>query len=194
MYGQFVDAAITGHVNLGSTITPKVNLMLKHVWWQMENIEGGGVGNKMEDWVEKQHQAGKQERICFCTVNNLQHHAKARAWVIHPNSDPVVISKMLEVDGASKRKFTGGRSKKEGIEKLREMERHAKRLKTLNESCIITKKEEQKSLTLLRILSLANDTKAKPEGSTISRVGGGGQIGEPITKSPLRPNAFPLRN
>jgi len=28
--------------------------------WQMENIPGG-LGDKMEDWVEKQHQMGKQE-------------------------------------------------------------------------------------------------------------------------------------
>jgi hypothetical protein len=66
----------------------------------------------MEDWVEKQHQVGKQEWIHFCMVNSLQHCAKARAWIIHRNSDPVVISKMQEVDGALKHKFTGERAKK----------------------------------------------------------------------------------
>ena len=59
-YQQFVDAAVIGHVSLGLTITPKAHLMLKHVRWQMENIPGG-LGDKMEDWVEKQHQMGKQE-------------------------------------------------------------------------------------------------------------------------------------
>ncbi len=48
MFRQFVDAAVTGHVNLGLTITPKVHLMLKHVWWQMKNIRGGLV-YKIED-------------------------------------------------------------------------------------------------------------------------------------------------
>jgi hypothetical protein len=51
---------VTGHVNLGLTITPKVHLMLKHVWWQTEDTRGG-LGDKMEDWDEKQHQIGKQE-------------------------------------------------------------------------------------------------------------------------------------
>ena len=44
-YQQFVDAAVIGHVSLGLTITPKAHLMLKHVWWQMENIPGG-LGDK----------------------------------------------------------------------------------------------------------------------------------------------------
>jgi hypothetical protein len=38
MYGQFVDAAVTGHVNLELTIASKVHLMLKHIWWQIKNI------------------------------------------------------------------------------------------------------------------------------------------------------------
>ena len=59
-YGRFVDAPVTGHVNIGLTITPKVHLMLKHVQWPIENI-GGELCDKMEDWVEKQHQMGKQE-------------------------------------------------------------------------------------------------------------------------------------
>jgi hypothetical protein len=69
-YQQFVDAAVNGHVSLGLTITPKVHLMLKHVRWQMENIEGG-LGAKVEDWVGKQHQMGKQEQAQFCTMKNL---------------------------------------------------------------------------------------------------------------------------
>jgi hypothetical protein len=111
MYRQFVDASVTGHVNLGLTITPRVHFMLKHVWWQMENIRGG-FGNKMEDWVEKQHQVGKQERACFRTMKNLQHCANVRAWVIYCNLDLVVISQMLEVDGESKHKFNGKRAER----------------------------------------------------------------------------------
>jgi hypothetical protein len=58
--GQFVEAAVAGHFQLGLNVTPKVHLMLKHVRLQMVNIDGG-LGNKMEDWVEKQHQMGKRE-------------------------------------------------------------------------------------------------------------------------------------
>ena len=32
--------------------------MLEHIEWQMTNI-WGGVGDKMEDWVERLHQDGK---------------------------------------------------------------------------------------------------------------------------------------
>ncbi len=70
----------------------------------MENIEGG-LGAKMEDWVEKQHQMGKQEQARFCKMENLQHCSDARARVAHHNSDPVAIAQMLKVDGASKHKF-----------------------------------------------------------------------------------------
>jgi len=59
-YQKFVDAAVSAHVSLGLTITPKAHLMLKYLRWQMENIPGG-LGDKMVDWVEKQHQMGKQE-------------------------------------------------------------------------------------------------------------------------------------
>jgi hypothetical protein len=87
--------------------------MLKHVRWQMENIPGG-LGDKMEDWVEKQHQMGKQERARFCTMKNLQHRSDARARVVHRNSDPVVIAQTLKVDGVSKRKCKSKTRDKEG--------------------------------------------------------------------------------
>jgi hypothetical protein len=58
-YQQYVKAAVMGHVTLGLTITPKVYLMFKHVRWQMDNIKGE-LGDKMEDWIEKVHQVGKQ--------------------------------------------------------------------------------------------------------------------------------------
>ena len=43
--------------------------MLKHVEWQMTNIKGG-LGDKMEDWVEWLHQTGMRMRQRFCTVQN----------------------------------------------------------------------------------------------------------------------------
>jgi hypothetical protein len=58
-FQQFVKANVIGHVNLGLSITPKLHLMFKHVRWHMDNIKGG-LGNKMEDWIKKLHQVGKQ--------------------------------------------------------------------------------------------------------------------------------------
>ena len=73
-------AAVAGHLQLGLTVTPKVHLMLKHMERQMVEIDGG-LGNKLEDWVEKQHQMGKRERMRFRTMHNLQERANARARV-----------------------------------------------------------------------------------------------------------------
>ena len=70
MYQRFVDAAVNRHIQLGLSVTPKVHLMHKHVRWQMENIEGG-LGDKMEDGIEKSHQGGKRKRGQFGTVQNL---------------------------------------------------------------------------------------------------------------------------
>ncbi len=54
-YLHYVVAAVHGHEALRCTLTPKVHLMLKHVAWQMRNIPGG-LGKKMEDWIEQGHQ------------------------------------------------------------------------------------------------------------------------------------------
>jgi hypothetical protein len=43
--------------DLGCPIMPKLHTMLRHVQWQMKNILGG-LGDKMEDWVECKHQWG----------------------------------------------------------------------------------------------------------------------------------------
>jgi hypothetical protein len=106
----------------------------------MENIPGG-LGDKMEDWGEKQHHMGKQERAQFRTMKNLQHRSDARARVVHRNSDPVVIAQTLKVDGAPKRKFKSETRDKEGIESLRERERHTKRFKALDDCDIIKQKK-----------------------------------------------------
>lgn len=37
---------------------PQSAYVLKHAKWQMSNFKGGGLGDKMEDWVEQLHQTG----------------------------------------------------------------------------------------------------------------------------------------
>ena len=59
IYWMYVDAAVKGSKDLQCIVTLKVHLMLEHVEWQMTIIEGG-LGIKMEDWVEHLHQTGKQ--------------------------------------------------------------------------------------------------------------------------------------
>ena len=140
-YQQFINAAVIGHVNLGLTITPKVHLMFKHVSWQMDNITGG-LGDKMEDWIEKSHQDGKQLRARFRTITNLQERANARARVVHWDTTPVIINQILTVEKLSKRKYTGVKADKDGIKDLRECERWAKRIKALDDHESIAKTSE----------------------------------------------------
>ena len=75
-YQRYVLAAIEGSKALQCTVTPKVHMMLKHVQWQMRNIKGG-LGDKMEDWVECLHQTGMQMRQRFRTVQNPIARAEA---------------------------------------------------------------------------------------------------------------------
>jgi hypothetical protein len=63
-YQTFVSAAVQSSGILGCPITPTVHTMLRHVEWQMKNIPGG-LGDKMEDWVERLHQWGMQQRRRF---------------------------------------------------------------------------------------------------------------------------------
>ena len=73
-YRMYVDAAVKGSKDLQCTVTPKVHLMLEHVEWQMANIEGG-LGGKMEDWVESLHQTGKRQRLAIarCRTQSFAH-------------------------------------------------------------------------------------------------------------------------
>ena len=68
-YQKYIDVAVQGHMYLEWAITPEVHLMVKHVMWQMKNIRGG-IGDKMEDWVEWIHQDGIYEQWHFWTVKN----------------------------------------------------------------------------------------------------------------------------
>ena len=43
--------------------------MIDHVEWQMQNLEGG-LGGKLEDWVEQDHQEGARHRAQFCTTRD----------------------------------------------------------------------------------------------------------------------------
>ena len=48
----------------------------------MKNVPGG-LGEKMEDWVERQHQDGKRSRDTYRRVANIQARADARAHKDH---------------------------------------------------------------------------------------------------------------
>ena len=81
-YEEFITAAVIGHVNLGCSVTPKVHLMWKHTLYQMKNVPGG-LGNKMEDWVEHQHQDQARIRKRLSRMPSLQLRAIARSKISH---------------------------------------------------------------------------------------------------------------
>ena len=99
---MFVDAAAKGSKDLRCTVTPKVHLMLKHVEWQMRNI-WGGLGDKMEDWVERLHQDGKRDRLQFRTVQNPLIRSIAREKAHSRAMHPDVIAKTMKINEGNKR-------------------------------------------------------------------------------------------
>ena len=105
-YQSFVSAAVQqGSQILQCPITPKVHTMLRHVQWQMINIKGG-LGNKMEDWVEHQHQFLKAERQRFRTVQDPLVRALAREKAASRNTHPDVLAQVDAIDRGNKRKFS----------------------------------------------------------------------------------------
>ena len=101
-YMRYVSAAIQGNTTICCTITPKVHLMLKHVQWQMRNIPGG-LGDKMEDWVERLHQTGMRERQRFRTVQNPIIRALAREKAGSRNMHPDVLAQVDKTNEGNKR-------------------------------------------------------------------------------------------
>ena len=107
MYKRFVDAAVFCHMKIGCSVTPKVHLMLKHVVQQMKSFPGG-LGDKMEDWVELMHQTGQRLRVRFRTVKCVRKRAKAMARTIQLDSNPAINK---QIGGVADRASRGSYSK-----------------------------------------------------------------------------------
>ena len=104
-------AAVEAHKDVGCNITHKVHLMWCHVAWQMGEIEGG-LGDKMEDWVEKAHQEGARRRRRFYFTVNAKKRANAAAKVEQRDMNPEVVAWKDGVDERAKKVFTNPRKSK----------------------------------------------------------------------------------
>lgn len=104
-YRSYVTAAVQGHTDLKCTITPKVHLMLKHVEKQMEYLNRG-LGEKMEDWVERLHQDGIRERRQFRSVNNPVIRMRAREKVHVRETHAAVIAFTTATNEGNKRNLS----------------------------------------------------------------------------------------
>ena len=97
MYERFVTAAVHVHVKMGLNVTPKVHMMWAHVLAQMKSFEGG-LGNKREDWGEKQHQETSKKREQYRSTKNMDVRADAMAGLNQQESHPDVVAHGATVD------------------------------------------------------------------------------------------------
>ncbi len=103
-YQRFVEAALHGSKILQCPITPKVHIMLRHVFSQMIHLPGG-MGDKMEDWVERLHQWGIRLRRRFRTVQDPLVRATAREKATSRCNHPEVLAQVSATDEQNKRIF-----------------------------------------------------------------------------------------
>ncbi len=100
-----MQAGVHGNAVLHCTITPKVHLMLKHIACQMRNIPGG-LGDKMEDWVEHLHQTGMRLQQRFRTVQNPAIRAVAWEKASSHSAHPDVIAHTKATNAGNKYSFS----------------------------------------------------------------------------------------
>ena len=152
----YVLAAVEGSKALQCTVTPKVHMMLKHVEWQMTNIKGG-LGDKMEDWVERLHQTGMRMRQQFCTVQNPLVRALAREKADSRNAHPDVIANVEATNKRNKRKFVSEK-------KLNVIGTRQKRQRDMGRFEAMQYFEENKNKTLMWSALLFSNDKSPTEG------------------------------
>jgi hypothetical protein len=140
IYRMYVDAAVKGSKDLQCTVTPKVHLMLEHVEWQMANIEGG-LGDKMEDWVERLHQTGKRQRLRYRTVQNPVVRSLAREKANSRNMHPDVMAQTDKINEGTKRNLTEQKADVVGM--LRKRQRDVGRFEAMK----YFKQDDNKRLT-----------------------------------------------
>ncbi len=66
----------------------------------------GGLGDKMEDWVEHLHQWEMQKRRRFCSAQDPLVHALAREKATSRNTHPDVLAEVDTTDMGNKRKLS----------------------------------------------------------------------------------------
>jgi len=128
LYCRFVNAAVHCHVKLGCSVTHKVHLMHTHVVVQMKIP--GGLGEKMEDWVELQHQSGSRDRRRYRTTKDIAIRATARARKDWRGTNPSVMAQRELVKEEGKR-IPKTNDDVISVEIARKAEREAKRIAAL---------------------------------------------------------------
>jgi len=146
-YRLYVNAAVQGSRDLGCTITPKMHMMAMHVESQMRNIRGG-LGDKVEDWVERLHQTGIRLRQRFRTVKNPLVRATARDKAHYRTMHPDVLARVDVINEGSKRNLV-----KQKIDKV-EVRRKKQRDEGQSEALQYFENIKGKTLTWMAWLSV----------------------------------------
>ena len=127
LYDRFVDAAMELHLDVGCSLTHKCHLAWVHTKDQMRKLRGG-LGDKTEDWVERQHQDGGRLRVQFSRIKNLEVRAIARAKAEEVGHNPDVIARINEIKCETARDF---KKKKETKSDKAQAAREQMRMSTL---------------------------------------------------------------
>jgi hypothetical protein len=138
----------------------KVHLMMKHVEWQMKHIRGG-LGDKMEDRVERMHQDGMRERRRFCTVKNPVIRAKAREKVHVRDTNADVIAFTNATNAGNKRNFS--EMKVDNISVIR------KRQRDVGRDNAITYFKQMKGRELTWLSKVFDDAKEDCKGDDLAK-------------------------
>ena len=93
--------------------------MLKHALKQMKDFEGG-LGDKVEDWVEQMHQSGHRLRVRFRTVKSLKVRAKAMSRAIQMQSHSGLNE---QIKGVHERASTKSQSNNDDSKRKERVER-----------------------------------------------------------------------
>jgi hypothetical protein len=128
----------------------------------MKNIPGG-LGDKMEDWVERLHQWGVQQRRRFRTVQNPLVRAMAQEKASYRNTHPDVLALVEATDEGNKRKLSEN-NEVDILSIKRKMQREEGRIKALEYFEEFSKEEK---LTWVEII-FNDDVKGGGEKNGIS--------------------------
>lgn len=134
--------------------------MMKHVEWQMKNIRGG-LGDKMEDRVERMHQDGMHERRRFRTVKNPVIRAKAREKVHVRDTNADVIAFTNATNAGNKCNFS--ETKVDNISVIR------KRQRDVGRDNAITYFEQMKGRELTWLSKVFDDAKEDCKGDDLAK-------------------------
>ena len=95
-YRQYSTAAIRYHQEIGCTITIKGHIMFQHVIQQLLSIPGG-LGDKAEDWIERQHQEQTSLRKRFDAIATYNKKASRMQEEMHKSNHPALRRKVMKV-------------------------------------------------------------------------------------------------